>query len=222
MKNLIIYGVGAQAEMAYSYFGTDSDFRIIAFTIEQSYLKASTFLNLPLLPFEEIENYFHPDEADMFIAIGPIKLGSVLENNCSLAKSKGYRLVSYYPSSTKKHFIPDYGENCFFDPGSLFHSFVKVGRGTKINNSQVGHHTEIGDFCFLSSAIIGGKVIIEDCVFLGMRATIKEGVRIGKGSIIGMGALITRDVEPYSVYSVAGTKPREDVKSYDIELFKKR
>jgi sugar O-acyltransferase (sialic acid O-acetyltransferase NeuD family) len=222
MRNLIIYGVGSQAEVAYSYFQIDSDYRVIAFTVEQSYVKEITFQGLPLIPFEEIENYFYPDEADMFIAIGPIRLGSVLENYYNLAKSKGYKLASYFPSREKEYFVPQYGENCFFDHGAQFHPFVKIGKGVTINNSQVGHHSEVGNFCFLSAAIIGGKVIIEDCVFLGMRATVKEGIRIGKGSIIGTGALITRDVEPYSVYSVAGTKPREDVKSYDIELFKKR
>jgi len=188
MKNLIIYGVGSQAEVAYSYFQIDSDYRTIAFTVEQSYIKEQNFQGLPLIPFEEIENHISPNEAEMFIAVGPIKLGSVMETFFNLAKAKGYSLASYFPSTEKKYFIPQYGENCFFDHGAQCHPLVKIGNGVTINNSQIGHHTEIGDFSYLSSVTIGGKVIIEDHVFLGMQATIKNGVRIGKGSIIRNGS----------------------------------
>ncbi|MBR2722402.1 MAG: acyltransferase [Clostridia bacterium] len=43
------------------------------------------------------------------------------------------------------------------------------------------------------------EVVIEDDVWLGRRAIIMPGVRIGKGSIIGAGAVVTKDVPPYSV-----------------------
>ncbi|NLP45444.1 MAG: acetyltransferase [Epulopiscium sp.] len=42
-------------------------------------------------------------------------------------------------------------------------------------------------------------VVIEDDVWLGARVIILPGVTIGKGSIIGAGAVVTKDVEPYSV-----------------------
>lgn len=43
------------------------------------------------------------------------------------------------------------------------------------------------------------KVIIEDDVWIGARAVILPGVTIGKGSIIGACALVTKDVLPYSI-----------------------
>lgn len=45
-------------------------------------------------------------------------------------------------------------------------------------------------------------VIIEDDVWIGMGAVILKGVRIGKGSIVAAGAIVTRDVPPNSI--VAG------------------
>lgn len=222
MKNLIIYGVGSQAEVAYSYFQIDSDYRTIAFTVEQSYIKEQHFQELPLIPFEEIENHISPDDAEMYIAVGPIKVCSVLESYFLQAKAKGYTLASYHSSVLDKYFVPKYGENCFIDHASFFHPFIKLGNGVTLNNAHIGHHCEIGDFTFLTSALLGGRVIVEDHVFIGMRATIKEGVRIGKGSIIGMECIITKDVEPFSVYNVSGTNPRKHIKSHDVELFKTR
>ena len=48
----------------------------------------------------------------------------------------------------------------------------------------------------------GGVVVIEDHVWIGARALILPGVRIGEGAVIGAGAVITRDVLPYKI--VAG------------------
>lgn len=43
------------------------------------------------------------------------------------------------------------------------------------------------------------EVVIEDDVWLGRRVIIMPGVHIGKGSIIGAGAVVTRDIPEYSV-----------------------
>lgn len=44
-------------------------------------------------------------------------------------------------------------------------------------------------------------IIIEDDVWIGQKASIMNGVRIGRGSVIGGGAVVTRDVPPYSIYT---------------------
>ena len=44
--------------------------------------------------------------------------------------------------------------------------------------------------------------IIGHDVWIGEKAIIKQGVRIGTGSVIGMGSVVTKDVKPYSI--VAG------------------
>ncbi|MDB9526591.1 acyltransferase [Oscillatoria sp. CS-180] len=44
-----------------------------------------------------------------------------------------------------------------------------------------------------------GPVVIEDDVWLGAGATVLDGVRIGRGSVIGAGALVTKDLPEYSV-----------------------
>jgi len=42
-------------------------------------------------------------------------------------------------------------------------------------------------------------IIIEDDVWIGARVIILPGRRIGRGSVVGAGAVITRDVEPFSI-----------------------
>lgn len=47
-----------------------------------------------------------------------------------------------------------------------------------------------------------GAIIIEDDVWVGASAIILTGITIGKGSVIAAGAIVTKDIAPYSI--VAG------------------
>jgi len=42
-------------------------------------------------------------------------------------------------------------------------------------------------------------VKIEDYVFIGPRVIIQPGVKIGYGAIVAAGAVVTKDVLPYSI-----------------------
>jgi len=59
-----------------------------------------------------------------------------------------------------------------------------------------------------------GKIIIEDDCFIGINAVILGGVRIGKHTVIGANAVVTKDVPAYSV--VVGA-PAKIIKQYDFE-----
>lgn len=47
-----------------------------------------------------------------------------------------------------------------------------------------------------------GDIVVADDVWFGFGSTILSGVRIGQGAVVAAGAVVTRDVEPYSI--VAG------------------
>ncbi len=53
----------------------------------------------------------------------------------------------------------------------------------------------------------GGEVIIEDHVWIGVRAILLPGIHISEGAVIGAGAVVTKDVEPYAI--MAGVPARK-------------
>lgn len=57
----------------------------------------------------------------------------------------------------------------------------------------------IGDGSELSDS---APVVIEDVAWVGAHATIMKGVRVGEGSLVARGAMVVKDVEPYTI--VAG------------------
>lgn len=78
---------------------------------------------------------------------------------------------------------------------------TRIGHHFQMNtHSSVGHDCEIGDFVTLGPHVgVAGNVIIEDDVYIGMGAQIRNGVpgkplRIGRGATVGMGSIVVRDV----------------------------
>ncbi len=59
---------------------------------------------------------------------------------------------------------------------------------------------------FVDQGISAKGIVIEDDVWLGASAVITDGVRIGKGSVVAAGAVVTKDVPPHTV--VAGVPAR--------------
>jgi acetyltransferase-like isoleucine patch superfamily enzyme len=88
---------------------------------------------------------------------------------------------------------------------------VLLGSGCIIADSDA-HPLHPLDRRYNLSGAVSKPIVIEDDVFIGMRAIILKGVRVGQGSVVGAGAVVTRDVPPMVV--VAGN-PAVVVKELD-------
>jgi len=58
-----------------------------------------------------------------------------------------------------------------------------------------------------------GKIVIGDEVWIGTSVTILHNVKIGRYSVIGAGSVVTKDIEPYSVYAGVPARKIRDLKS---------
>jgi len=75
--------------------------------------------------------------------------------------------------------------------------------------AAIAHDVSIGKHCFIGiGAVLCGYSVIEDEVFLGANCTILPHVRVGKGSLVGAGAVVTKDVR--SGVRVWGVPAREE------------
>ncbi|MEK7522802.1 MAG: acyltransferase [Patescibacteria group bacterium] len=71
-------------------------------------------------------------------------------------------------------------------------SHVDIATDVMIYNSQ--HDVNQENF-----AATNAPVKIEDYVFIGPRVIILAGVTVGRGAIVGAGAVVTKDVPPYAI-----------------------
>lgn len=74
---------------------------------------------------------------------------------------------------------------------------IHIGRHVILNlNSTVGHESTLEDFCTIAPNVsVSGNVHLEALVEIGTGAKIKEKTRIERGSVLGMGSVLTKDVE---------------------------
>ena len=77
-----------------------------------------------------------------------------------------------------------------------------VSIGPEASILTLGHDPQSPSF-----ADRGGDVVIGDRVWIGYRAIVLPGVTIGDGAVVGAGALVTKNVEPFAI--VAGNPARK-------------
>lgn len=109
---------------------------------------------------------------------------------------------------------------------------VRINYGVSIGamgSVTLGDRVRIGPYAMIIDTEFHGvydrdtmpaprPIVIEDDVWIGAKASIMPGVRVGKGSIVGVSSVVSTDVPPFTV--VMGI-PARPVKKLDPEQFKK-
>ena len=119
--------------------------------------------------------------------------GSTIHMGCKFFDPRGVSIGS----DTK------IGEKAFLDGRAplFIGSHVDIASEVMIYNSK--HDLEDPDF-----KAIEAEVNIGDYVFIGPRAIILPGVRVGKGAVVAAGAVVTKDVADFSI---VGGVPAEGI-----------
>jgi maltose O-acetyltransferase len=149
---------------------------------------------------------------------------------------KVYFFAAFLRGLFYKQFFKKAGKNFLVQHDFLFRNLKYISVG---DNVYIGHHTEIlankkgveiGNDVMIAQGVLiisynhgydkrsipmnkqreaTKKIVINNDVWIGARAIILPGVTINKGAIVGAGAVVTKDVEPYSI---VGGNPAKIIK----------
>lgn len=115
----------------------------------------------------------------------------------SMGKGSGVQMGCRFLNGRKVHL----GDRNVINFGCLFdgrHFNIQTGRDVSIGPEAgiltLGHNPQCPDF-----STLGGEVTIGDYAWIGYRAIILPGVSIGEGAVIAAGAIVTKDVESYTI-----------------------
>jgi sugar O-acyltransferase (sialic acid O-acetyltransferase NeuD family) len=196
-RKLVIIGDSAFAEIAYEYFTYDSDYEVVAFSVEKDYLRRNALFDLPVVPFETLESNYSPHEHDFFAANVYTQKNRLRARLYQQAKDKGFSPASYVSSRAFVWRNCEIGEHCFVFENNVVQPFAKLGKNVILwSGNHVGHHSAIRDHCFVSShVVISGFVEVGEYCFMGVNSAVANNTKIGNNCTVGAGALILGDVE---------------------------
>lgn len=99
------------------------------------------------------------------------------------------------------------GSNTSIDRGSLENTIIKTG--AKIDNLvHIAHNVIVGKHsAVIANAMIGGSVKISDYAWIAPSAAVMNQLQIGKGTTIGLGAVLTKNVPDNEVWTGSPARP---------------
>lgn len=210
-EQIVIVGDGETAELAYEYFTYDSPYEVVAFSVEQAYLKKSELFGLPVVAFETLEETHPPQSYKAFVAISYTQLNRIRTRLYQAVKGKGYGVVSYISSKAFVWRNAEIGENCFILENNVIQYAVKIGNNVVLwSGNHIGHQTVIKDNNFISShVVVSGYCEVDESCFMGVNSSIANNVKIGRDCLIAMGAVVTKDTDARQVYKGNPAKPSQ-------------
>jgi UDP-3-O-[3-hydroxymyristoyl] glucosamine N-acyltransferase len=130
----------------------------------------------------------------------------------------GYTLPTYISSKAITFPGLRIGDNSFVMEANVIQPFASVGSDTIVwSGGHIGHHSTVGDHCFLARSIISGNVQVGDHSYLGGDCIIRDGVTVAPRNLIGMRAYVGKDTKPDEVYQ-GQVSEASRVPSYRIPL----
>jgi len=208
-RKLIVIGDSAFAEIAREYFDADSDYRVVAFAVEQAFRRRDELHGLPVVSFETLAATFAPTEHSVFVAVTYTQLNRLRARLSQSAKARGYALASYVSSRAFVWRNVQLGEHCFVFEDNTLQPFVRIGDDVVLwSGNHIGHHSTVGDHCFISShVVVSGFCQIGSSSFLGVNATLANNVVLGRDNWIGPNTVVMKDTADGALFKTEQPEP---------------
>lgn len=220
MKPVIIYGFGDFGKQMHYYLTQDAKREVVSFCVDKNYLTEREYMGLPVVAFENVEEFYDPNNFEMLLAIGYNNMSN-RENLFKKAKVKGYKLINSIHSSSICDPNLEIGENNIILANVVIEPFVQIGNNNILwSNCLICHDAKIGSHNFIAAkSLVGGFSKITDRCFLGFNSTVIEKLVIAQDSLIAANSLILKNTESANKYKgVPGKKYGSNHQDKGIEL----
>ena len=191
MKDLILVGAGEYAESVYDSMPKEQ-FNLVGFV---DCNKKGYHIGKPILA-EEIKQVPNFREYAYFISIGDTEPRKRLFEEI---RRLGLETVNIIDKTAMISDSVEIGTGNFIGKMVIINIGTVIGDNNMINSKAlIEHHCTIKNHTRIATAtVMNGDVVVEDGVYLGSMACCIGQQRLGEFSVIGAGAVILKDIEPY-------------------------
>jgi sugar O-acyltransferase (sialic acid O-acetyltransferase NeuD family) len=201
-RKLVLFGNGAVAEVLHHQFSRHTDYEIAGFTVDREFVGDGRCCGVPVVPWDDVAEVFPPDQHELMIAIGYVRVNRLRAERFHEAREMGYRLASYVHPRASLWDGLILGENCRINENVIIQPFARIGDNVFIGaGSLIGHHTLISDHCHLSAGVhLAGQVEVGPYCYFGIHSTVRNRVKVAPRCVIGAGAVLLGDTVERGVY----------------------
>lgn len=195
MRDFIVFGTGDFADIVSWVIVNGMKRKVKAFTANRKYIGYETIhRGYPLVPFEDIEKIYCPDEYSMVIAYEGKEMYKQRRSTFEKAVDLGYKMENIISDSAIIS-TDRMGNGNIILEGCIVAPFSEIGNGNILwSGAIVQHHNRVGNFNVFGPRVSpSGFVEIGNHCFLGNGAIIKNRVKISDYSFIGAGAYLSKD-----------------------------
>lgn len=199
-KKIGIFGIGGFGrEVLCCILDTNERFkkdpaRYIDFFVSDQYFNQKGVLGIPVLK----ESAFDAGKHKMVIAVGDTHLRRQIVQRFP-SNTEYFNVV--HPSAVFSKWV-EWGEGVIITAGVILTCQIKIGKHAHLNlHTTMGHDCSIGDyFTSAPSANISGSCTFGNNIYLGSNCVIREKISVADNVVIGMGAVVTKDISESGVY----------------------
>lgn len=201
-RPVIIFGNQMSASLAWYCLSHDSTLRVAGFTVDAARMTTAHYEGLPLVAFEDLENFYPPADYRVLVPMGFTHVNGIRKARYAQAKARGYTLASYV--SSRASVWPDLvvGDNVLIYEHAIIQPFARVGSNCIIRSgAHVSHHCQVADHVFVSAEVaMASACHIGEQAILGVGSVLRDGLRIAERSFVGAGAVVVADTQADGVY----------------------
>ena len=216
-KKVILIGNGSYSDTLRYYIDSVTDWQICGYASEFVVDEGLTHEGLPLVNVNKLKECFPANEYEIVICVGYSNMNTNRKRIYSALKAMNYRIPNLiHPTSILNNLSLGDGniilENCVFEPRAVMGSNIIIW-----SSSLIGHDTYIGDHShFAAASLIAGNCRVGEGCFLGNHSTVKDGVELAEYTLVGAGAYVSKDTNPFDVVVPARSIVLEKYKSTDL------
>lgn len=142
---------------------------------------------------------FNPEKFKVMVAIADCKIRKRIVHGLP-QNTKFFSYIHPNVEIMDNNFIIK--EGSFFGSGCILTTNIEIGSHAILNRGiHIGHDCKISDFfSAMPGSILSGNVTVDECVYVGTNASVREKLKIYKNVTIGMGCSVYQDIRKEGIF----------------------
>lgn len=186
MKDILLFGISELSERIAYYIDCGESVKPLSvkgFVIDDDYYSADNFAGKKIYRYSEAKEKFLQTAA-VIICIGYKNMNEHRKKIFYRLRDDGWDIESFISAQTVIH-TDKIGTGNIFLGKSLIEFKSSLGDCNIFDSAHLSHHSTMGSFNFFTCNTCGGNLKIGDCCFVGMNATIRNGITLRDKTFVG-------------------------------------